>query len=68
MNIEEIMRTKEILDAQLRVALSTMERKDIIKELKKEIDANQMACPHFSDKYNFTMIDGKCPYCGKNLE
>lgn len=68
MNIEQILHKKEILEAQLRVALSTMEKKDIIFQLRQEMMDNQAACPHFSDKYNFTIIDGKCPYCGKNLE
>lgn len=68
MNIDEIIQNKEILDKALYVALSTMEKKTVIKELRQKIKDNQAACPHFSEKYNFVMIDDICPYCGKKLE
>ena len=67
MNIDEIIATHQQLDAELRIALSTMERKDDIKEIRKKIQANQESCPHYSNKYNFICEDNKCPYCGKTL-
>lgn len=65
MTIEEIMKTRKLLDFELAKALTTMERKDTIYELRMRILENQRACPHFSEKYNFAEEDGKCPYCGK---
>lgn len=67
MNIDEIIKTRKMLDFELTKALTTMERKDTIYEIRMRILENQRACPHFSEKYNFTEEDGKCPYCGKNM-
>ena len=64
MNIDEIITTRERLNKELRIALSTMERSDKVYEIKKEIIENQKACPHFSSKYNWAIIDSMCPYCG----
>lgn len=67
MNIDDIIATKEKLNNELRVALATMEKKDIIRDIKRAIEENQARCPHFSTKYNWTIADGHtCPYCGKN--
>ena len=62
--IDDIIATHEKLERELRVALATMERSDKIFEIKKQIIANQIRCPHVSDKYNWTIAYGKCPYCG----
>lgn len=67
MNIDEIMVKHAQLEHDLNLALATMERKDEIKRIREEILNNQDHCPHFSEKYNFTIIDGVCPYCGKHL-
>lgn len=64
MNIDEIIQTHEQLDKKLRIALATMERKDIIANIRHEMIANQKRCPHFSEKYNWTIAAGICPYCG----
>jgi len=64
MNIDEIIKRHETLDKELRMALSIMERSDKVKELRQEILKNQMVCPHFSNKYNWTIAYNKCPYCG----
>ena len=64
MNIDNIISNHERLDRELKIALSTMERSDRVFEIKKEIIENQKQCPHFSDKYNWTVAYGKCPYCG----
>lgn len=53
MNIEQIVRNREILDKELRRALSSMEKKDTIFEIRKKIKDNQDACPHFNAVLNF---------------
>jgi len=67
MNIEEIIENRERLDRELRMALSTMEKKDTIAKIRLDIIKNQRACPHFDNRYNWTVIDGVCPYCGFHL-
>ena len=64
MNIDEIISRHEELDRELRIALSTMERSDKIKHIRTQIIENQKQCPHFSNKYNWTIAYGCCPYCG----
>ena len=51
MNIETIISTREKLAHDLKVALSTMEMSDRVKEIRQQIEENQNACPHFSDKF-----------------
>ena len=63
--IEEIIAEKERLDKELKIALSTMEKKNTIKEIQAKIHINQQRCPHIDAKYNFVWIDDTCPYCGK---
>ena len=67
MNIEEIIKNKQLLDQQLKFALSTMEKKETIFEIKQDIAKNQALCPHFSYDYNYKPINGKCPFCGKAM-
>lgn len=67
MNIEDIISTREFLAHELKAALSTMEMSDKIKEIRKKIEENQNACPHFSDKFQWTWTDDHCPYCGKKV-
>ena len=62
--LDDIINTHEKLEHELRLALATMERSDKVFEIKKQIIANQARCPHTSDKYNWTIAYGKCPYCG----
>ena len=64
MNIDEIIERHEQLDKELKNALSVMERSDKIKSIRMQIVENQRACPHFSEKYNWTIAYGRCPYCG----
>lgn len=64
MNIEQIISTKELLEQELKSALSNMEKKDTIYKIRQAILKNQSECPHYSTKYNWVHID-KCPYCGK---
>ena len=64
MNIDEIISRRTELEKQLRFALSTMEKKDAIYNIKEKLIEVQRQCPHFSDKYNWVAQNGTCPYCG----
>ena len=67
MSMEEIISTHERSDKELRIAVATMERKDTIMKIKKEIIQNQERCPHFDVNFNWTVVDEHCPYCGKKI-
>ena len=67
MNIDEIISRRAELDIELKRALSTMELKSTVSEIRDQIAANQMRCPHVSTRYNWSMIEGVCPYCGKKV-
>lgn len=67
MSIEEIIGRREILNKELRAALASMEQKDTIFEIKKQLNELQAECPHFSDVFCWVIADGTCPYCGKKL-
>ena len=62
--IQDIINTRERLDKELRLALATMEHKERVLEIRKQIKENQERCPHYSAQFNWTCVDG-CPYCGK---
>lgn len=64
MNIEDIIKTKEKLNSDLRIALATMERSDAVQKIHKKIIENQKHCPHVSTKYNWAIVNDTCPYCG----
>ena len=68
MNMDQIIQKYGELSHRLNIALSTMERKSVIYELRKELRELQNICPHFSAEHNFAMVEGHCPYCGKKLE
>jgi Zn finger protein HypA/HybF involved in hydrogenase expression len=68
MNMDEIIRKHADIERRLMFALSTMERKSTINEIHKELIDLQKQCPHFSVEHSFAIIDGECPYCGKQLE
>ena len=65
MNITDIITTKNELDNELRIALSTMEKKEDIRNIKYKIKENQNRCPHFDFNYKLEWIGSTCPYCGK---
>lgn len=67
MNIDKIIENYAHLNEQLKQALSTMERKDDVQKIRLKIKENQNNCPHASSKYNWAIIDERCPYCGKKL-
>lgn len=64
MRIDDIIQTREKLNRELRMALSTMERKDTIEKIKLAMIDNQKHCPHASTKYNWEITNDTCPYCG----
>ena len=64
MKIDDIIQTREQLNRELRMALSTMERKDTIEKIKLAMIDNQKHCPHVSTKYNWEITNDTCPYCG----
>ena len=64
MKIEDIIQNREKLEYELRIALSTMERKDTIQKIKLAMVDNQNHCPHASTKYNWEITNDTCPYCG----
>ena len=66
--VEEVIKKNEELQKKMRFALATMEKKDNIFEIKNQIIQNQNKCPHFDLDYSWPVIEGKCPYCGRNLE
>lgn len=68
MSIDEIINKHKELEYKLNQALSTMEKKDTIRELRAEIANVQAACPHFSNKYNWEPKNERCPYCGVKLK
>lgn len=65
MNINNIIKTKQILEKNLQYALSTMEKKETIYEIQNKIKENQARCPHFDNNYILDWINNTCPYCGK---
>ena len=67
MSIDEIIQKHEELNKKLNFALATFEKKDTIKEIRLQIIENQNQCPHISDKYSWEFVDGKCPYCGREI-
>lgn len=67
-DIDLIIQEHERLEGELLMALSTMERKDTIANIRLKILQNQRECPHYSTKYNWIDEEGRCPYCGKKME
>ena len=66
MDIKDIIDRKNELDRKLQFALSTMEKKDTIKQIYEQIKDNQANCPH---DIHFSLSEEKvCPYCGKHRE
>lgn len=64
MNIDIIIQRQQKLKEQLKIAASTMEYSDQIIKIRQQLIDNQKHCPHFSNKYNWTIVNNICPYCG----
>lgn len=66
------MDTKDIkvryseLSAELKKALTTMQRSDRVFAIRNEIKDLQKLCPHATDNYDFSS-SSECPYCGKHF-
>lgn len=67
MTVEEIKKEYDILNQKLITALSTMEKKSTIFELRCAISQLQDLCPHTNEDGTFNLIEGHCPYCDKKL-
>ena len=65
MNVANIIKQREVISRKLAFALSTMDKKDAIKELRKQLIDLQEQCPHFDSNFNWAIVDDECPYCGK---
>ena len=65
MTLSEIKERHEQLEAQLISALSTMEKKDEIKHIRKELTLLQNKCSHLADKKKEEHYT--CPYCGLHI-
>ena len=68
MTVEEIMNTRIQLDQELKTALSTMNQKDTVFEIRKKIRQLQADCPHYSVQYSSLKVDKTCPFCGVTLK
>ena len=66
MNGNDIQNRYQELNAELKEALSHMERTDKIIIIRDEIKALQNMCPHSNGNYDFSDQD-QCPYCGKKF-
>ena len=67
MKMDKIIQRHREIEQELHKALSTMEKKDTIIQLREELKNLQNECPHFSNKYNWEAKEDICPYCGKQL-
>jgi len=67
MDINEIKMRCNRLNNDLRIALSTMDKKDSVFFIKNQIKELQDLCPHkINEMYDFSN-DNECPYCGKKF-
>ncbi len=66
MNGNDIQNRYQELSAELKEALSHMERTDKIIIIRDEIKALQNMCPHSNGSYDFSDQES-CPYCGKKF-
>lgn len=66
MAIDEIKNKYNELNAELKDALSRMERSDRVFAIRDAIKDLQTMCPHNSGAFDFSDAD-QCPYCGKKI-
>lgn len=59
MTVDEIKERYGVLNEQLHIALSTMDKQDTVKNIRQQILNLQEQCPHTNDKI--------CPYCGRRM-
>lgn len=60
MTIEEVCYQIKLLNEELQQAVSNMDKKNTIKEIRAKLIALQEQCPH-------NVANGICLYCGKRL-
>ena len=66
MDINSIKSKYKNLQAELRDAVSRMEKTDKVFVIRSAIKDLQELCPHSNGNYDFS--DGiECPYCGKKF-
>lgn len=65
MTIKEIIDKTNVLCYNIKVAAATMEKKDELFNMRKELKEIQTMCPHVSTEYNWAIINDTCPYCKK---
>lgn len=63
----EILIKKKEIENRLAYSLSTMEKKETIRELREELHELQKVCPHLDKELNFELEKGNCPYCGGKI-
>lgn len=67
MDINNVKQRYHELSAELKQALSTMERSNRVFAVRDEIKELQGLCPHNTGVYDFSNTD-ECPYCGKKFK
>ena len=65
MTIKEIIDKTDELCYNIKVAAATMEKKDELFELRRQLQEIQSNCPHVSQEYNWAVDNDTCPYCKK---
>ena len=65
MTIKEIIDKTDELCYNIKVAAATMDRKDELFELRRQLKEIQNHCPHVSQEYNWAIVNDTCPYCKK---
>ena len=63
MTIKEIIDKTNTLCYNIKVAAATMDRKDELFELRRQLKEIQNNCPHVSQEYNWAIVNGVFPYC-----
>ena len=66
MTNNEVKAKYQQLSADLKDALSHMERSDRVFLIRDEIKQLQAICPHSNGTYDFS-DQANCPYCGKKF-
>lgn len=67
MDINNIKAKYQSLNEELKVALTTMERKDRVFVIRNAMKDLQSMCPHNTGSFDFSTTD-ECPYCGKRFK
>lgn len=67
MDINNIKTQYDNLNADLKQALSRMERTDRVIKIHEAIRDLQQLCPHNNGSFDFTTTD-ECPYCGRKFK